>query len=287
MTVERGCARPLSAFPVTDTSNPEEVRASFERVYGRPVIEFVGRERRLNVIINHCRLNHLEINYAVYGAVVRLRFPESCFVSQIFPIAGCGDAAVEGAQLNIDCRRSVLVSANTPLTITTGVEYERLILCIRWRPLLSTLMALTGRTVTSPLRLHPVQSIAAGAGRLLRDQLSFLVGKLNEQPHLPDPLITEFEQALMVMFLYANRHNYSEWLEPDSIEASPVEVRRAEEFIEARAQNAITLDELAAASGVSVLCLVRSFKKHRGYSPLQFLREIRARPIKPADRQQE
>ena len=270
-----GSALPLNSFPIARTSDPEEVRASFARVYGRPVMEFTGRDRALHTIINHCKLEHIELNYATYGASLHLQYPESEFVSQIFLISGKAEVVVEGHSVMLDNDQSALVSRNVPIGIRNDSEYERLILCVRSDSLTKTLCALTGSTIDAPVRVHPAQNLTDPSGWMLRDQLMFFVGQLNAAASVPPILLSEFEQALVVAFLHVNRHNYSYLLERNAPEVAPLEVRRAEEYIEANWQIPITLEDIAAVSGVGALSLFRSFKKYRGYSPMQFADKVR------------
>lgn len=58
-------------------------------------------------------------------------------------------------------------------------------------------------------------------------------------------------------------------------EASPMLVARAMRVVEARAYDEITLDELAAACGVTPRALQYAFRKHLGCSPLDYVRRVR------------
>ncbi len=270
-----GSANLLGSFPIARTSNAEEMRASFARVYGRPVMEFAGRDRTLHTVINHCKLQDIELNYATYGGNLHLHFPETEFVSQIFQIRGKGEAFVEGHSVQIDRHQSAVVTSDTCFSLNTDVEYERLVLCMRSDSLTRTLSTLTGVTITAPVKVNPAQRLTDLSERLLRDQLMFFVGQLNTAASIPPMLLSEFEQALVVAFLHVNRHNYSHLLERRTPEVAPKEVRRAEEYIEANWRRAITLEDLVAVAGVDALGLFRSFKKYRGYSPMQFLERMR------------
>ncbi len=92
---------------------------------------------------------------------------------------------------------------------------------------------------------------------------------------LPKLVLAEFEQALAVMFLHANQHNYSRLLQPPPRDLAPWQVRQAEEYIEANWQRAIVLEDLVDVTGVSAVELFRSFKKCRGYSPMEFANRVR------------
>lgn len=105
----------------------------------------------------------------------------------------------------------------------------------------------------------------------------FLVRQLNAGVSLPPLILAELEQTLMVMFLHANRHNYSHLLHRDPLNADARHVRLTEEFIEASWSRPIHLEELATLTGLSIRSLFRSFRKSRGYSPWEFLKQVRLR----------
>jgi transcriptional regulator GlxA family with amidase domain len=128
------------------------------------------------------------------------------------------------------------------------------------------------------LRFNPKQNYALSSAKALREHFLFLVGMLdNPAAPIPHLVRTEFEQALMVMFLHANHHNYSHLLEQASPFTAPWQLRRAEAYIEANCKQPITLEDLAAICGVSALSLFRSFKKSRGLSPMEFASRVRLR----------
>jgi AraC-like DNA-binding protein len=270
-----GLALPLNSFPRVRTSDVEEMRAAFASFYGKPVMELVGRDRSLCAIVNHCQLRHVEINYGSYGTDVNLQFPETSFVSQIFPIKGKGEALVEGKSVTIDCQRSVLVSGSEALNITNNAEYERLILCINSESLTKQLVALTGSSIRAPLKMHPAQDFAQRPARLLREHFIFLVKQLSAATPPPSLVLAEFEQTLMVMFLLANQHNYSDLLEKKPSDAALWQVRRAEQYIEANWDKPISLEALAVETDVSARSLFRNFRQGRGYSPMEFLKQTR------------
>ena len=266
---------PLSMFALMHTDNVEEMKASFERIYGRPVMEFVGRDRSLCAVVNHCKLRHIELNYGAYNANLRLRFPESVFVSQIFPIRGRAEAAVQGESVSIHKDQSVVVSGDTPLGITSEIAYERLILCVNSESLTRYLAAVTGHSVVTSLQMHPWQTLTGQPARLLRENLMFLVGQMSGPARLHPLVLAEFEQSLMLMFLHANRHNYSRLLDRDPPHVAPREVRLAEEYIAAYWDQPISVEALAAQTGVGVRSLLRDFQQARGYSLSEFVKQVR------------
>ena len=94
---------------------------------------------------------------------------------------------------------------------------------------------------------------------------------------LPSVVLHELEQTILVALLSANRHSFSHLLEREPNETLPSHVRRAEEFIEAHWDQAITIEKLVEATGVGARAIFRAFQQTRGYSPMAFARTVRLR----------
>lgn len=267
--------RPLDRFPLADTCDLDEMRAVFAHMYTRPTIQLMGRNGTFRTIINCVQISDIKLNYGLYTEDLRMEFPETEFVSQMFPIVGKGEAVVGSTSVAIAADYSAVISASEPLNIAINAGYERLVLRINSTALTNKLSALTATSINGPLKFQPASNDTRPAAKALRDHFFFLVDKLNTSAELPKLVLAEFEQTLMVMFLHANQHNYSYLLERASRQSAPRQVRQAEEYIEANWQQAITLEGLAEVTGVSALGLFRSFKKIRGYSPMEFANRVR------------
>jgi transcriptional regulator GlxA family with amidase domain len=90
-------------------------------------------------------------------------------------------------------------------------------------------------------------------------------------------VLRELEQTILVAFLTANRHSFSHLLEREPKDTLSLHVRRAEDFIEAHWNQAITIEKLVEATGVGARAIFRAFQHTRGYSPMAFARMIRLR----------
>jgi transcriptional regulator GlxA family with amidase domain len=94
---------------------------------------------------------------------------------------------------------------------------------------------------------------------------------------LPPLVLRELEQTILVSFLSANRHTFSDLLEREPKDTLPSHVRLAEEFIEANWDQAISIEKLVEATGVGARAIFRTFQRSRGYSPMAFARMVRLR----------
>jgi transcriptional regulator GlxA family with amidase domain len=92
---------------------------------------------------------------------------------------------------------------------------------------------------------------------------------------IPPLMQVELQDALLTSFLLANPNNYSGSLDGEAVASAPWQVDRAEQFIEANWDKAITIEALAAATNVSVRSLFSAFKAGRGYTPMEFVKRVR------------
>jgi AraC-like DNA-binding protein len=271
-------ARPLDRFPLVRTQNAQEMCAALERLYAKPILRLAAQTKEVDVAVNYYPMDCIGLGNTKYGIGVSLVYPDSGVVMQTFPIRGRGEAAVDGIESPLDPDHGVIVSPHMRFGVTLAANYETLLLLIKPRTLAAKLAVMTGQSINCPLTFHPVQDYASPAAKALRNHFLFLVEMVSAPAvSIPKQVLAEFEQGLVMMFLYANRHNYSHLLEQASPGATLQQLRRAEEFIEANWRQAITLEQLAEVAGASTFSLFSAFKKYRGYSPREFSNQVRLR----------
>ena len=209
---------------------------------------------------------------------VQIEFPATGFFCQLFPIRGKGDLMIGRTSATLTAGGVALIPADAGVSGKYSDDYEYLVLRINACKLTEKLAALTGAAINEPLRIEPQQNWRHPASQMLQQYIPLLVDTLSDgNPPFPEWWIAQTEQLLMTLFLCGHRHNYSHLLEQDAPDAAARQVRRAEEFIVANAERAVTLEELAEVTGVSGFSLFSAFKKHRGYSPMEFVAQIRPR----------
>ena len=268
--------RPLDRFPLVHTQNAEEMCAALAMIYAKPKLSLEGRSNEGDATLNYCLMKDIGLGYSKYGIGARLAYRESDFTLQTFPLRGRGEATLNDLAIQVGPGRGMTVSAGTSYSVKYNAGYEHLVLVLDTSVLTDKLIALTGRSASRPLRFHATGDEARPAAKSLRDHFLFLVETMSTSAApLAKWVLAEFEQTLMVMFLHANRHNYSHLLEDAPADSAPRQVRRAEAYIEANWHRAVILEDLAEVSGVSALALLRSFKKSRGYSPTELLNRVR------------
>ncbi len=271
-----GAALRLDNFPLFRTRDAEEMCAALARVYAKPTVFLDARSKTVDVAVNHYQAKDIAIGYTRYGTAITAAYPENNFMFQSFPVRGRGEVTIGNTKRRLAAHHGMIVSPGQRFAIKLNANYEHFVLVINAPSLAAKLAALTGTTIKYPLSCNATADDKTPATDALRDHFFFLVDQLSTAvASLPSFVMAEFEQTLMVMFLHANRHNYSHLLEQGSPDSAPWQVRRAEEYVEANWLRPITLENLAEISGVSAFSLFRSFRKLRGYSPIEFVKRVR------------
>ena len=122
---------------------------------------------------------------------------------------------------------------------------------------------------------HP---ISGGAGRRWGALCAFVHHELDAPDSaLAEPLVQAAFTELVAAAALVTFENSAVTIDgtPRRSVAAPAAVRRAQAFIEARAQLPITVTEIAAASGVTPRALQHGFAHHLESSPTRYLRAVR------------
>lgn len=270
-------AKPLDRFSLVRAHHIDSAQEALSKVYSnRMKLELLERNGIADITVNSCELLQTGLNYTGYGAGVSVKFSGSKFVTLSFPISGSGKTVIGGTERLLGPQCGLITPADIDFAANLSVEYEHVVLRMKPKALKDKLSALVGEPIDGALQFDPLMMFSESPASLLRDHFLFLVDMVG-LPAAPIPplLQAEFEQSLMVMFLCASRHRYSRLLEREASDVAPAEVRLAEGYIEANWHQPLTLEGLAEVTGVSAFSLFRSFKRYRGYTPLQFVERVR------------
>lgn len=271
--------KPLDRFPIVRTSDVDEIRVAIGRIYGE--LRFlVDRDvDGFNAHGNHCQLNDIGISYASFGAPVHQSFPNfvAGYATQ-FAVAGSGWARIAGETVGINDGGTLIASPGRPGDLHYSDDYEEITVLLDPSAVQRKLGALVGAEVNGNLVFEPVLDLGNPVNRMWWRMVQFLICEAeSREDDLSLAALGEIEQALIVIFLKANRHNFSHLLDRRDRDAAPRQVRLAEEYIEAHWNEPITIERLAQLTNVSARSIFHSFRKNRGYSPMAFVKQVRLR----------
>jgi hypothetical protein len=225
---------PLDRFPVIRTRNVDQMREAVASIYGDVRMELQGGAKDINVWGNHCPARNVGISYCTYETPIHLEFSGVDFFAEQFLIRGSAEVTIDGVRTKVTTQRASVISPGVQVSLDYSSDFAQLVLRVEPKALTSKLAHLMGAHPAHPLKFSPTANLDRPETQSLKQMLLFLVPQFDmAEFNLPPLAMAEFEQALMVTFLCANRHNYSHLLDEQPSGVAPWQVRRAEQYIEA------------------------------------------------------
>lgn len=257
-----------------ETSNLEEFKHFGEAVLGATKVdpEISGDFKA------HLRFFQLQ-DIAIFSGGgnlrVALEYPEVDYVRLQIALKGSAATTINGTTTETNEKQSCTTGPGRASQIICD-DGEGLSLRIGSGALERKLALLLGAQPKGHLEFEAATKVDQPHVRALHQMIQFCVRQLESTTaELPPLALREFEQAIIVSFLCANRHTFSHLLEQDGESIRPGLVRRAEEFIEANWNKAITIESLVDVTGANARAIFRAFQRSRGYSPMAFAKGIR------------
>ena len=266
--------RLLERHPVVRSTDVAEIEHAVINTFGARRFRVAGRSPDLTVHANYWNGPATALSYCRQdGAATELNFSEGRFFRQHFAIAGRIDVKSGRRGHELSPQSSCLVPADQPLVLKAQAKFDNLVFRIDRAFLAAKLAAVTGKAEP---RLNPnpgLKSCPHGSARLER-LIRFWVSELDKGKADP-PFLAEIEQALAVAFMHANPQLIETALPDRSPSVGPDRLRAAEDYIEAHWDQPVTLEALAAATHTSTRSLFYFFRKARGKTPMQYLKDVR------------
>jgi AraC-like DNA-binding protein len=268
----------LHRFQVMDTTSRDEMRDILVSHYGARDLSLRKVAEPFRGIANYFPAENLDLSYGAVSADLSVTFPGTDFVRQQFILRGGSKLSFGRSDSHaITPGKSGLVPPSTDFSCRFSQDAAQLFLRISLSALRGKLSALLGIPIGRSLQFAPGASIDSPEQLQLRRVLDFFIGELDRRDTtLSDFQRIEVEQLLVISFLQANPHNFSQLLACEKRpHAALWQVQTAEDYIEANWDRPITVEELAQQIGIAVRSLFYSFKKARGYTPMAFHQRIR------------
>jgi AraC-like DNA-binding protein len=266
---------PLHRFPLVETQTPDAVREILVhdfRARGfdlrRPDGEFWG-------LANHLRLASLDLTFWTCSAAHEVVLPGMDIVKQRFALRGSSETVFGKTTRTITPMKSVVIPPGMETRYRNEAGLAEYMFRIKTSALRAKLGAMIGAPIATSVVFQEDASYDDAEQARLRRLLDHVVAELGETTDLPDQTLAQYEQSLMVCFLFASRHNYSHALEHGQPPPGLAQLRRAADYIEAHHSLPLTLEALAEVTGTGALAVSDAFRAARGLSPMAFLNRMR------------
>jgi AraC-like DNA-binding protein len=156
-------------------------------------------------------------------------------------------------------------------------DFEMLIVQIEGNSLRQQLSEELRMSISQPLEFQAVSCSltgkAASFARMVKMVCEDLADKHSELQN--QQVNRKIERALVSLLLMEIPHTYSDRLNQEIKQPAPYLVRCAEDYIHTHLYERIVLDDLSAVAGVSSRTLQLAFRKFRGVTPMEYIRNYR------------
>ena len=131
--------------------------------------------------------------------------------------------------------------------------------------------------VIAKLLFNPKINLSSPKGASLRSIIFSFIQEINRPEGLyqTEPALASFEEFVLSTLLFGIDSNISYYLLPSSPSGAPKLISIVEDFIRSNATGPVDMKLLADKTGHSISSIYRTFKKHRDYTPVEFLNRIR------------
>lgn len=266
----------LHRFSVIDTDSRDAMRDVFVHRYGAKGFDSRKNAQPFRGIANYLGLKTLDLSYGALSCDVSAIFAGNDLVRQQLVLSGQSRIGVGQMQFDVDTSGAAVIPSESDFRCDFRGDFSQLFLRIPATALRTRLSGLLGRPIASNIEFEIGPVHQTPEQMRLRRLIEYFIGEIDrDDGSLGQFQLAEFEQLLIVSFLTANPHKFSHLLQGEELAASPWQVRRVEEYIEANWQRPLTIEELASETGVGVRSMFITFKKARGYTPMSFLQRVR------------
>ena len=277
--------QPLSHHRIFASDQVDEIRHNLISFYNDSAI-------RLDPAKGHRVLSH-ELFAVPLGGIMltSLTWPQGCdadapCLDDTFdfctPLQGTAEISVGNEKVIFDENCGVVLSPSRSMCVQAGDDNVHLNVKVP-RPLIEAqLRALTGRELEKPLEFEPAMKYTRGQLAGLWRFVRFLADEIDRDDSLlSNRLVRErYSEALLAGLLYAQPNTYSKYLHDSPDHVEPRYVRLVEEYLEAHCHEPHSARDFVAVAGVSASALYAAFRRHRGYTPSEFLKNVRLRRVR-------
>ncbi len=220
--LSRSSPRPLHRFPLIDTENPDEFGQLLVRNFGAVGFDVGADATRFEVHRSYVRLKSVDLLFGACSAPYRVRFPAVPIIKQQFTLHKAGQTTFGGRQFTVSPDEGCVIPAGVEMTHEQQAGFESFIFRVEPSALQAKLGAALGIPITRNIEFAHRSSFDKPALQRLRRMLEFMASELDrDDGKVPPAALVEFEQVLLIAFLTANTHNFSDALERDQPRPAP------------------------------------------------------------------
>jgi AraC-like DNA-binding protein len=270
--------QPLASFPITSTRDTDEAESILSRELVALRFDKVRDPSRFGLEMNGVHLGRTMIGHNRFDTETVVDAGE---VDRAIVLTMGGTGAPTVCHIDAEpvacARKGAILSPSKRVVNHRPAGGGVFVIRAAFDAIEERLREVMDRRLRKPIVFDRSVDLLQGMGAHTCSLMRFVVDDIQrDKAVVENPLLRAgFDDALLTA-LVALPNNYShELMDGHQPSIVPGLVRRAEEFLEARATEPVTISDVVAECGCSRRALFDAFRRYRGYTPMQFLADSR------------
>lgn len=275
----------LSGHPLFSSESADEIGHRLGAFYNDSAvtIEPVRRDRKISLGLFGAPLDSIVLDAMSWPLGVHAEAPcleetfDFCTVTH-----GSAQVTVEKEKVSCGGETGFVLSPSRRMSVRADDHMQVFNIKVPQPLIEAQLRALTGRQLDPPLQFETALRFQQGPIDSVWRFIQWIESEFGRiETILSNPLVcAHLCETVITALLQAQPHNYSQLLHQEVRAAEPHYVREVEEYIAAHCDQPISARDLARIASVSMSALYAGFKRYRGCTPLEFLKNTRLRRIR-------
>lgn len=276
MSIGAASLSPLASRPLIRATDRDQLVDQLRQAYKVRGVDFAGgRGAPAGAIANRVLLDGVGLHYCRYDAPTEIKFSEMEGYRQFFCLSGSGSVSVAGRRLDISEEFTGIIPPDVEFDAAYGEAYQHLVVQFSASALHRRAELITGRDLSRLPPLPLLERLSTGNLRRLKAIALALAHQFGDEADAADIVIAELSQALTGSFLTENLRGVPGLIPGPPRTSGWTDVSRLEDYIHANWDKPLTVEDVAAACGVSVRSVFARFKQARGVTPMVYIRDVR------------
>jgi len=228
-------------------------------------------------VVNDSRFAQIGVTFLSYRRQVLVQAHEPTSLNIVWTIMGKGLLKSGSHSIPVSRSHAAVAAPHQEYAFNYAEDTGRIAFVIGAGVLEMYLAAALGMAPRGRLSLDPALDLSVGPGAALSRLMNFILTELDQ----PDAILGNpgaaagLQDAIAAVVLKEHPHSHSHYFQSTARTAVPAIVRRVEEYLESQATEAVSMADLPRIAGVGIRAIQATFRKHRGYSPQEFLKSVR------------
>jgi AraC-like DNA-binding protein len=265
----------LSGHPLIQTNERSQMIEALRATYKVKSISIAKADNSFLGIINRVDLEHISLQFCVYNAESIIDFLPMETYQEFICFRGTASIDLGQKRVTIDSETTCIIPPKHAFSVKYSDNYAHLVIMIKPQGLSKISRNSLTHAARHSVMLPTLEVLDMRRISRFKAIALCLAYQFSIRQHSDNPAIQQLEQALLSSFLYEHQGNFMESLKAQKDLNDTWQIRMIENYIESNWQGEFNVEDIARVTGISVRSIFWMFKRHRGCSPMAFLRDCR------------